>query len=164
MFDKFTDRARKVMTLARKEAEHFQHDFIGTEHILLGLVQEGSGVASTALKNLHVDIGKIRAEIEKQVQSGHGMAHHGKQLPFTPRAKRVLELCSEAAKELRHNYIGTEHLLLGMIREEQGLAASVLKELGVSLDDVRTEVLEILGADVGEIEIDIEQESKPHGH
>ncbi len=164
MFDKFTDRARKVMTLARKEAEHFQHDFIGTEHILLGLVQEGSGVASTALKNLHVDISKIRAEIEKQVESGHGMSHHGKQLPFTPRAKKVLELCGEAAKELRHNYIGTEHLLLGMIREEQGLAASVLKELGVSLDDVRTEVLEILGADVGEIEIDIEQESKPHGH
>ena len=164
MFDKFTDRARKVMTLARKEAERFHHDFIGTEHILLGLVQEGSGVASTALKNLHVDISKIRAEIEKQVQSGHGMAHHGSQLPFTPRAKRVLELCSEAAKELRHNYIGTEHLLLGMIREEQGLAASVLKELGVSLDDVRAEVLEILGADVGEIEIDIEHESKPHGH
>ena len=164
MFDKFTDRARKVMTLARKEAERFHHDFIGTEHILLGLVQDGSGVASTALKNLHVHISKIRAEIEKQVQSGHGMAHHGNQLPFTPRAKRVLELCSEAAKELRHNYIGTEHLLLGMIREEQGLAASVLKELGVSLDDVRAEVLEILGADVGEIEIDIEQESKPHGH
>jgi ATP-dependent Clp protease ATP-binding subunit ClpC len=163
MFDKFTDRARKVMALARKEAQRFNHDFIGTEHILLGLVQEGSGVAATVLKNLDVDSGKIRAEIEKQVQSGHAM-HQMTQLPFTPRAKRVLELCQEAAKELRHNYIGTEHLLLGLIREEQGLAASVLKELGLVLDEVRAEVLEILGADPGEVEMEFDQESKSLGH
>ena len=163
MFDKFTDRARKVMALARKEAQRFNHDFIGTEHILLGLVQEGSGVAATVLKNLDVDSGKIRAEIEKQVQSGHAM-HQMTQLPFTPRAKRVLELCQEAAKELRHNYIGTEHLLLGLIREEQGLAASVLKELGLVLEEVRAEVLEILGADPGEVEMEFDQESKSLGH
>jgi len=163
MFDKFTDRARKVMALARKEAQRFNHDFIGTEHVLLGLVQEGSGVAATVLKNLDVDSGKIRAEIEKQVQSGHAM-HQMTQLPFTPRAKRVLELCQEAAKELRHNYIGTEHLLLGLIREEQGLAASVLKELGLVLEEVRAEVLEILGADPGEVEMEFDQESKSLGH
>ncbi|MEC9476017.1 MAG: ATP-dependent Clp protease ATP-binding subunit [Planctomycetota bacterium] len=162
MFDRFTDRARKVMALARKEAQRFSHDFIGTEHILLGLVQEGSGVAANVLKNLEVDSGKIRAEIERQVQSGHSIVHMG-QLPFTPRAKRVLELCQEAAKELRHNYIGTEHLLLGLIREEQGVAATVLKDLGLNLEDVRNEVLEILGADVGDVEIEVEQESKPVG-
>ena len=162
MFDRFTDRARKVMALARKEAQRFSHDFIGTEHILLGLVQEGSGVAANVLKNLDVDSGKIRAEIERQVQGGHSIVHMG-QLPFTPRAKRVLELCQEAAKELRHNYIGTEHLLLGLIREEQGVAATVLKDLGLRLEDVRSEVLEILGADVGDVEIDVEPESKPVG-
>ena len=163
MFDRFTDRARKVMALARKEAQRFSHDFIGTEHILLGLVQEGSGVAANVFKNLDVDSGKIRAEIERQVQTGHAMVQMG-QLPFTPRAKRVLELCQEAAKELRHNYIGTEHLLLGLIREEQGVAATVLKDLGLVLEDVRAEVLEILGADVndGDME-DIEPESKPIG-
>ena len=163
MFDRFTDRARKVMALARKEAHRFNHDFIGTEHILLGLVQEGSGVAANVLKNLDVDSGKIRAEIERQVQTGHAMVHMG-QLPFTPRAKRVLELCQEAAKELRHNYIGTEHLLLGLIREEQGVAATVLKDLGLRLEDVRSEVLEILGADVGDSEMeDVEPEAKPIG-
>ena len=151
------------MALARKEAQRFSHDFIGTEHILLGLVQEGSGVAANVFKNLDVDSGKIRAEIERQVQTGHAMVQMG-QLPFTPRAKRVLELCREAAKELRHNYIGTEHLLLGLIREEQGVAATVLKDLGLVLEDVRAEVLEILGADVndGDME-DIEPESKPIG-
>ena len=162
MFDRFTDRARKVMALARKEAQRFSHDFIGTEHILLGLVQEGSGVAANVLKNLDVDSGKIRAEIERQVQSGHSIVHMG-QLPFTPRAKKVLELCQEAAKELGHGYIGTEHLLLGLIREEQGVAASVLRDLGLQLDDVRTEVLEILGADTSEVDIDVEPESKPTG-
>lgn len=162
MFDRFTDRARKVMALARKEAQRFSHDFIGTEHILLGLVQEGSGVAANVLKNLDVDSGKIRAEIERQVQSGHSIVHMG-QLPFTPRAKKVLELCQEAAKELGHGYIGTEHLLLGLIREEQGVAATVLRDLGLQLDDVRTEVLEILGADSSEVDIDVEPESKPTG-
>ncbi|MFQ5653231.1 MAG: ATP-dependent Clp protease ATP-binding subunit [Planctomycetota bacterium] len=147
MFDRFTDRARKVMALARKEAQRFNHDFIGTEHILLGLVQEGSGVAANVLKNLDIDSNKIRAEIEKHVQSGPSMVTMG-QLPFTPRAKKVLELSQEEANELGHNYIGTEHLLLGLIRENDGVAAQVMMDLGIKLEDVRNEVLELLGADV----------------
>ncbi|MEM7231233.1 MAG: ATP-dependent Clp protease ATP-binding subunit [Planctomycetota bacterium] len=146
MFDRFTDRARKVMALARKEAQRFNHDFIGTEHILLGLIQEGSGVAANVLKNLGVEINKIRAEIEKNVQSGPSMVTMG-QLPFTPRAKKVLELSMEEANELGHNYIGTEHLLLGLIRENDGVAAQVLLDLNLKLEDVRCEVLELLGAD-----------------
>ncbi|MCA8960711.1 MAG: ATP-dependent Clp protease ATP-binding subunit [Planctomycetes bacterium] len=147
MFDRFTDRARKVMALARKEAQRFHHDFIGTEHILLGLVQEGSGVAANVLKNLGIDGNKIRAEIEKHVQSGPSMVTMG-QLPFTPRAKKVLELSQEEANELGHNYIGTEHLLLGLIRENDGVAAQVLMDLSVKLDDVKTEVMDLLGADM----------------
>ncbi len=147
MFDRFTDRARKVMALARKEAQRFNHDFIGTEHILLGLVQEGSGVAANVLKNLGVDGNKIRAEIEKHVQSGPSMVTMG-QLPFTPRAKKVLELSQEEANELGHNYIGTEHLLLGLIRENDGVAAQVLMDLTVKLEDVKSEVMELLGADM----------------
>ena len=149
MFDRFTDRARKVMALARKEAQRFNHDFIGTEHILLGLIQEGSGVAANVLKNLDVEPNKIRGEIEKHVQTGPAMVSMG-QLPFTPRAKKVLELSQEEANELCHYYIGTEHLLLGLIREQDGVAAQVLLELGVKLDEVKSEVLELLGADVGQ--------------
>ena len=145
MFDRFTDRARKVMALARKEAQRFNHDFIGTEHILLGLIQEGSGVAANVLKNLGVEINRIRAEIEKNVQSGPSMVTMG-QLPFTPRAKKVLELSMEEANELGHNYIGTEHLLLGLLRENDGVAAQVLMDLNIKLEDVRNEVLELLGA------------------
>ncbi len=148
MFDRFTDRARKVMALARKEAQRFNHDFIGTEHILLGLIQEGSGVAANVLKNLGVEINRIRSEIEKNVQSGPSMVTMG-QLPFTPRAKKVLELSMEEANELGHNYIGTEHLLLGLLRENDGVAAQVLMDLSIKLDDVRNEVLELLGAAEG---------------
>ena len=147
MFDRFTDRARKVMALARKEAQRFNHDFIGTEHILLGLIQEGSGVAANVLKNLGVEIEKIRREIEKNVQSGPSMVTMG-QLPFTPRAKKVLELSMEEAHELGHNYIGTEHILLGLIRENDGVAAQVLLDLNLKLEDVRAEVLELLGAEM----------------
>ncbi len=147
MFDRFTDRARKVMALARKEAQRFNHDFIGTEHVLLGLIQEGSGVAANVLKNLDIQPNKIRGEIEKHVQTGPAMVSMG-QLPFTPRAKKVLELSQEEANELGHNYIGTEHLLLGLIREQDGVAAQVLMDLGVKLDEVKSEVLELLGADV----------------
>ncbi|MGH9363090.1 MAG: Clp protease N-terminal domain-containing protein, partial [Thermoanaerobaculia bacterium] len=153
MFDRFTDRARKVMALARKEAQRFNHDFIGTEHILLGLIQEGSGVAANVLKNLGVEINKIRSEIEKNVQSGPSMVTMG-QLPFTPRAKKVLELSMEEANELGHNYIGTEHLLLGLLRENDGVAAQVLLDLGLKLEEVRNEVLELLGAEM-------QQESSP---
>jgi ATP-dependent Clp protease ATP-binding subunit ClpC len=146
MFDRFTDRARKVMNLARQEAQKLNHDYIGTEHILLGLVQEGSGVAANVLRNLDIDLKKIRLELEKFVKSGSPTMTVG-QLPFTPRAKRVLELSMEEANNLNHNYIGTEHLLLGLLREHDGYAARVLMSLGVKLEDVREEVMEILGAD-----------------
>jgi ATP-dependent Clp protease ATP-binding subunit ClpC len=151
MFDRFTDRARKVMGLARQEAQRFNHQYIGTEHILLGLIQEGSGVAANVLRNLAVDPEKIRVEVEKIVQDGPTMVTMG-QLPFTPRAKKVLELASEEASNLRHNYIGTEHLLLGLIRENEGVAAQVLMNLGLKLEDVREEVLELLGADMSNSE------------
>jgi ATP-dependent Clp protease ATP-binding subunit ClpC len=145
MFDRFTDRAKKVMSFARQEAMKFNHEYIGTEHILLGLVQEGSGVAANVLKNMTVDLDKIRHEVEKIVKTGPSMVTMG-QLPFTPRAKKVLELSLEEASQLSHNYIGTEHLLLGLIRENEGIAAQVLMNLGVKLEEVREEVLEFLGA------------------
>ena len=133
------------MALARKEAQRLNHDFIGTEHILLGLIGEGSGVAANVLKNLGVRIEEIRREIEENVQSGPSMVTAG-QLPFTPRAKKVLELAMEEADDLGHNYIGTEHLLLGLIRERQGVAATVLQDLQLKLEDVRAEILELLCA------------------
>ncbi len=157
MFDRFTDRARKVMGLARQEAQRFNHDYIGTEHILLGLIQEGSGVASDVLKNLDVDLKKIRQEVEKLVSHGTTMVTMG-QLPFTPRAKKVLELALEEASNLGHNYIGTEHLLLGLIREQEGIAAQVLQNIKIRLEDVREEVLELLGAEVAQGE---EEETEP---
>jgi len=146
MFDRFTDRARKVMGLARQEAQRFNHDYIGTEHILLGLIQEGSGVAANVLKNMDIELKKIRGEIEKMVKTGPTMVTMG-QLPFTPRAKKVLELALEEASNLGHNYLGTEHLLLGLLRESEGIAAQVLMNLGIKLEDVREEVLEFLGAE-----------------
>ena len=146
MFDRFTDRARKVMGLARQEAQRFNHEYIGTEHILLGLVQEGSGVAANVLKNMDVDLKKIRQEVEKLVQTGNNLVTMG-QLPFTPRAKKVLELSLEEANNLGHNYIGTEHLLLGLLRESESVAAKVLTNLGLKLEDVRDEVLDFLGAE-----------------
>ena len=151
MFDRFTDRAKKVMNLARQEAQRFNHEYLGTEHILLGLVQEGSGVAANVLRNMQIDLAKIRTEVEKLVKTGPSMVTMG-QLPFTPRAKKVLELSMEEAGNLGHNYIGTEHLLLGLIKENEGIAAKVLTNLGVKLEDVREEVLEFLGAEPGDEE------------
>src|SRR5438034_624498 len=139
-----TDRARKVMQLANQEAQRFNHEYIGTEHILLGLVKEGSGVAANVLKNLDVDLRKIRLEVEKIVQSGPDMVTMGK-LPQTPRAKKVIEYSIEEARNLNHNYVGTEHLLLGLLREQEGVAAQVLMNLGLKLEDVREEVLNLLG-------------------
>ncbi|MFT4537792.1 MAG: ATP-dependent Clp protease ATP-binding subunit ClpC [Planctomycetota bacterium] len=151
MFDRFTDRAKKVMNLARQEAQRFNHEYLGTEHVLLGLVQEGSGVAANVLKNMGIDLNKIRMEVEKIVKTGPSMVTMG-QLPFTPRAKKVLELSMEEASNLGHNYIGTEHLLLGLIKENEGIAAQVLLNLGVKLEDVREEVLDFLGADTSDEE------------
>jgi ATP-dependent Clp protease ATP-binding subunit ClpC len=145
MFERFTDRARKVMALANQEAQRFNHDVIGTEHILLGLVKEGSGVGATVLKNFDVDIKKLRLEVEKHVKSGPDMVTMGK-LPQSPRAKKVIEYAIEEARALNHNYVGTEHILLGLLRENEGIAAQVLISLGLKLEDVRQEILNLLGA------------------
>jgi ATP-dependent Clp protease ATP-binding subunit ClpC len=151
MYERFTDRARKVMQLANQEAQRFNHEYIGTEHILLGLVKEGSGVAANVLKNLDIDLRRIRLEVEKIVQAGPDMVTMGK-LPQTPRAKKVIEYSIEEARNLNHNYVGTEHLLLGLLREQEGVAAQVLINLGLKLEDVREEVLNLLGhnMDAGE--------------
>ncbi|MCK5269361.1 MAG: AAA family ATPase, partial [Sedimentisphaerales bacterium] len=145
MFERFTDRARKVMALANQEAQRFNHEYIGTEHILLGLVKEGSGVGANVLKNLEVDLRKVRLEVEKIVKSGPDMVTMGK-LPQTPRAKKVIEYAIEEARALNHNYVGTEHLLLGLLRENEGVAAQVMMSLGLKLEEVREEVLNLLGA------------------
>ncbi len=149
MFERFTDRARKVMALANQEAQRFNHEYIGTEHILLGLVKEGSGVGANVLKNLDVDLRKVRLEVEKLVKAGPEMVTMGK-LPQTPRAKKVIEYAIEEARNLNHNYVGTEHLLLGLLREHDGVAAQVLMNLGLKLEEVREEVLNLLGANSGE--------------
>ena len=148
MFERFTDRARRVMGLANQEAVRFNHESIGTEHILLGLIKEGSGVAANVLRNLGVDLKHIRMEIEKKVPSGHEMVTVGR-LPFTPRAKKVIELAFEEARALGHNYVGTEHLLLGLLRESEGVAAQVLVEQRLKLEEVREEVLRLLGHELG---------------
>jgi ATP-dependent Clp protease ATP-binding subunit ClpC len=145
MFERFTDRARKVMALANQEAQRFNHEYIGTEHILLGLVKEGSGVGANVLKNLDVDLRKVRLEVEKLVKAGPEMVTMGR-LPQTPRAKKVIEYAIEEARNLNHNYVGTEHLLLGLLREHDGVAAQVLMNLGLKLEQVREEVLNLLGA------------------
>ena len=144
MYERFTDRARKVMQLANQEAQRFNHEYIGTEHMLLGLVKEGTGVAANVLKNLGVDLRKIRLEVEKLVQSGPEMITMGK-LPQTPRAKKVIEFSMEEARNLNHNFVGTEHILLGLLREHEGVAAQVLMNLDLKLEDVREEVLNLLG-------------------
>jgi ATP-dependent Clp protease ATP-binding subunit ClpC len=159
MFERFTDRARKVMALANQEAQRFNHEYIGTEHILLGLVKEGSGVGANVLKNLDVDLRKVRLEVEKLVKSGPDMVTMGK-LPQTPRAKKVIEYAIEEARNLNHNYVGTEHLLLGLLREHDGVAAQVLMNLGLKLEEVREEVLNLLGAGV-ESEESQQQEKAP---
>ncbi|MFH0763312.1 MAG: ATP-dependent Clp protease ATP-binding subunit [Candidatus Omnitrophota bacterium] len=145
MFNRFTERARKVIILAKEEARRFNHDYIGTEHILLGLVREGEGVAATVLQKMGISLENIRLEIEKLVQPGPTTQIIG-DIPFTPRAKKVLELAAEEARSLGHNYIGTEHLLLGLIREGEGIASQVLLNLGLDLNRVRNEVMEILGS------------------
>ncbi len=146
MFERFTERARKVMALANQEAQRFNHEHLGTEHILLGLVKEGSGVGPYALKNLGVDLHKVRVAVEKRIKAGPDMVSMGK-LPQTEHSKKVLEHAVEEARNLSHNYIGTEHLLLGLLREGDGLAAKVLvADFGLKIENVRHEVLRLLGA------------------
>ena len=144
MHDKFTERVRKVIYLAREEAARLQHDYIGTEHLLLGVIREGEGIAATVLNNLGLDLDRIRQEVENMVSASGGTMTIG-EIPFTPRAKRVLELAVEEARSLGHNSVGTEHLLLGLIREGEGVAAKVLLELGVDRKRVREETLKLLG-------------------
>ena len=143
MFERFTERARKVVVLAQDEARHFGHNYIGTEHILLGLVSEGSGVAAQALSSLDVTLEEVRKQVESIV--GYGDGGIGAQAPFTPRSKKVLELALREAMQLGHNYMGTEHLLLGLTRENEGVAARVLFNLDIDPGKVRREVLLRLG-------------------
>jgi ATP-dependent Clp protease ATP-binding subunit ClpC len=144
MFNRFTERARKVLVLAKEEARRFNHDYIGTEHILLGLIREGEGVACAVLQNAGVDLDRLRIEIEKLVSSGSVGSVLG-DIPFTPRAKKALELSAEEARSLGHNYIGTEHILLGLLREEEGIASQVLFSLDVDLKKVKEEIAALLG-------------------
>jgi ATP-dependent Clp protease ATP-binding subunit ClpC len=145
MFNRFTERARKVILLAKEEAKRFNHDYIGTEHILLGLVREGEGVAAVVLQKIGLSLQQIRLEIEKIVKPGPATVISG-DIPFTPKAKKAIELSGEEARSLGHNYIGTEHLLLGLIREGEGVASQVLLNLGVDLERARQEVIELLGS------------------
>src|SRR5438094_843475 len=141
-FDKFTERARKVLQLAQEEAQRFNHNYIGTEHLLLGLVREGEGVAAKVLANLGVELNKVRSAVEFII--GRGDRAVMGEIGLTPRAKKVIELAVDEARRLGHHYIGTEHLLLGLIREGEGIAAGVLESLGVNLEKVRTEVIKVL--------------------
>jgi ATP-dependent Clp protease ATP-binding subunit ClpC len=143
----FTDRVRKVLAMAREEAVRLQHDYVGTEHILLGLIREGEGVAAAVLMNLNVDLEQIQERTEEQVRKGKAGAAMG-ELPYTSRAKKVLEFAVAEARDLNHSYVGTEHLLLGLLREEKGVAAQVLESLGVTLEQAREQTLKLLGTDM----------------
>jgi ATP-dependent Clp protease ATP-binding subunit ClpA len=142
MFERFTDRARRVVVLAQEEARLLNHDRIGTEHILLGLIREGEGVAASALNALGISLAAVRQEVEQVI--GRGQQPPSGHIPFSPRAKEVLELSLREGMQLGHNYIGTEHILLGLIREGEGVAAQVLVKLGANLNRVRQQVIQLL--------------------
>ena len=144
----FTERVRKVLAMAREEAARLHHEYVGTEHILLGLIREGEGVAAAVLQNLSVDLDEIQQKIEDTVKKGKAAQATGPDLPYTSRAKKVLELAMGEARELNHSYVGTEHLLLGLLREEKGIAAQVLTDAGVNLDAARAETLRLLGTEM----------------
>ncbi|HEV2309168.1 MAG TPA: Clp protease N-terminal domain-containing protein, partial [Acidimicrobiia bacterium] len=165
MFERFTDRARRVVVLAQEEARLLNHNYIGTEHILLGLIHEGEGVAAKALESLGISLEAVRAQVEEII--GHGGQAPSGHIPFTPRAKKVLELSLREALQLGHNYIGTEHILLGLIREGEGVAAQVLVKLGADLSRVRQQVIQLLsgyaGAKEGQGQGSGSGESQPSG-
>jgi ATP-dependent Clp protease ATP-binding subunit ClpC len=142
MFERFTDRARRVVVLAQEEARELGHDYIGTEHFLLGLIHEGDGVAVKVLGRLGVSPDDVRSRVLEAI--GRGEHENAEHIPFTPRAKEVLELSLRESRQIGHDYIGTEHLLLGLLREGQGVAAQVLSDAGVTLDQARRQVLELL--------------------
>jgi ATP-dependent Clp protease ATP-binding subunit ClpC len=163
VFERFTDRARRVVVLAQEEARMLNHNYIGTEHLLLGLVREGDGIAAQALVSLDISLEAVRQQVEEII--GQGQAAPGGHLPFTPRAKKVLELSLREALQLGHNYIGTEHILLGLIREGEGVAAQVLQKLGADLSRVRQAVIQLLsgyvaGAEVRKVEGGAEMEAE----
>jgi ATP-dependent Clp protease ATP-binding subunit ClpA len=141
----FTERVRKVLAMAREEAARLHHEYVGTEHILLGLIREGEGVAAAVLQNLSVDLDDIQQKIEETVKKGKAAQTTGPDLPYTSRAKKVLELAMSEARELSHSYVGTEHLLLGLLREQEGIGGRVLDSLGVALEDVRDQVRNLVG-------------------
>jgi len=141
-FDKFTERARRVLSLAQEEAQRFQHNYIGTEHLLLGLVRESEGVAAKVLSNLGVELYRVRNAVEFIIGRGDRIVLG--EIGLTPRAKKVIELAVDEARRLNHHYIGTEHLLLGLVREGEGIAAGVLESLGVNLEKVRTQTIQVL--------------------
>ena len=147
MFERFSDRARRVVVLAQEEARMLNHNYIGTEHILLGLVREGEGVAAKVLTGVGIDLEDVRREVEEMI--GQGRSESTGQIPFSPRAKKVLEHSLREALQLGHNYIGTEHILLGLAREGEGVGAQVLRKRGATLDGVRAEVVSLLSGEVG---------------
>jgi ATP-dependent Clp protease ATP-binding subunit ClpC len=142
MFERFTDRARRVVVLAQEESRRLDHNYIGTEHILLGLIREGEGIAAKTLESLEISLEAVRQKVEDII--GHGKKTPSGHIPFTPRSKKVLELSLRESLELGHDYIGTEHVLLGLIREGEGVAARVLRDLGAQLTAVRERVLELV--------------------
>jgi len=165
MFERFTDTARRVVVLAQEEARMLDHDYIGTEHILLGLIHEGEGVAAEALRTVGIGLDAVRGQVEKII--GRGQAAPSGHIPFTPRAKKVLELALREALQLGHNYIGTEHILLGLVREGEGVAAQVLQKLGADLNRVRQAVIRLLG-EKGQgpsvaLQEEVEGETERHG-
>jgi ATP-dependent Clp protease ATP-binding subunit ClpC len=157
VFERFTDRARRVVVLAQSEARMLNQDYIGTEHLLLGLIQEGEGVAARALEQLDISLVAVQQRVEQLI--GRGTQSPTGHIPFTPRAKKVLELSLRESLNIGHNYIGTEHILLGLIREGEGVAAQVLRQLGADLERVRLEVLRLLAALPGAVAMDILSEA-----
>src|ERR671919_1186326 len=157
----FTERVRKVLAMAREEAARLHHEYVGTEHILLGLIREGEGVAAAVLQNLSVDLDDVQQKIEETVKKGKAAQTTGPDLPYTSRAKKVLELAMSEARELNHSYVGTEHLLLGLLREEKGIAAQVLTDVGVNLDAARAETLRLLGTEMPQGGATAQQGSQP---
>jgi ATP-dependent Clp protease ATP-binding subunit ClpC len=152
MFERFTDRARHVVVLAQEEATLLDHNYIGTEHVLLGLLREEEGIGARTLENLGISLDAVRREVEGII--GHGQAAPVGHIPFTPRAKKVLELSLREALQLGHNYIGTEHLLLGLVREGEGVAAQVLTKLGADLGRIRQGVIRLLTGYTGSVPVE----------
>lgn len=161
MYDRFTDRARKIMMLAQQEAQRYNHEYIGTEHIALGIIKEGTGVAAHVLQNHGIDTLKLRAAFESLMKVGPDVVSMGK-LPLTPKAKKVVtEYSIEAARELNHNYVGTEHLLLGLLRETEGLGANILADFGLTYEKVRLEILRLICPDKYEEEMKEATQAQP---